>query len=124
MEERAEGLGRLFLRLGEVLSDDLSGLRRDPVGEVDGELHDEVAALRRVLGKRQALPPEPLHHARLDDVLAGEGDDAVLQRGNADGAAAQSLERRRRGLAPEQPQLEMTAAPGSKHEVPQPLKPC
>lgn len=34
-----------ILRLGEVLSDDLSGLRRDPVWEVDGKLHDEVAAL-------------------------------------------------------------------------------
>lgn len=41
----AEGFGRLFLRLGEVLPDDLSGLRGDPVGEVDGKLHDEVTAL-------------------------------------------------------------------------------
>lgn len=47
----AEGLGRLVLRLGEVLPDDLSGLRRDPVGEVDRKLHDEVTALRRVLGE-------------------------------------------------------------------------
>lgn len=41
----AEGLRRVTLRLGEVLSDDLSGLRRDPVGEVDGKLHDEVTSL-------------------------------------------------------------------------------
>lgn len=84
------------LGLGEVLSDDLSGLGGDPVGEVDGKLHDEVAALRRVLGERQALPPEALQHPRLDDVVAGEGDDAVFQSGNADGAATQSLERSRR----------------------------
>lgn len=88
------GLGRLLLGLGEVLPDDLSGLRRDPVGEVDGKLHDEVTALRRVLGKRQALAPEPLHHPRLDDVVAGERDDAVFQCGNANGAATQSLEER------------------------------
>lgn len=94
----AEGFGLIFLRLGEVLSDDLPGLRRDPVGEVDGELHDEVAALGRVLGKRQAFPPEPLHHPRLDDVVAGEGDDAVLQCGDANGAATQSLEKRSEGL--------------------------
>lgn len=41
----AEGLGRVALRLGEVLSDDLPGLRRDPVREVDGKLHDEVTSL-------------------------------------------------------------------------------
>lgn len=94
----AEGLGRVTLRLGEVLSDDLPGLRRDPVREVDGKLHDEVTSLRRVLGKRQAFPPESLHHPRLDDVVAGEGDDAVFQCGNANGAATQSLARRARAL--------------------------
>lgn len=102
---RAEGLGGLLLRLGEVLSDDLSGLRGDPVGEVDGKLHDEVTALGRVLGERQAFAPEPLHHPRLDDVVAGEGDDAVFQCGNANSAATQSLEERRTGLAPERPKL-------------------
>lgn len=75
------------LRLGQVLSDDLLGLWRDPVGEADGELHNEVTALRRVLGEGQALPPHSLGRARLDDVVAGQRDDAVLQRGNADGAA-------------------------------------
>lgn len=90
-------MGRLVLRLGEVLPDDLSGLRRDPVGEVDRKLHDEVTALRRVLGEGQAFPPESLHHPRLDDVVAGEGDDAVLQCGNADGAATQSLEKTSKG---------------------------
>lgn len=111
---RAEGLGRLLLRLGEVPSDDLSGLRRDPVGEVDGELHDEVTALGRVLGERQALAPEPLHHPWLDDVVAGEGDDAVLQCGNAHGAATQSLEERRKRLAAEGPKLRRPGeAPGS-----------
>lgn len=82
----------VLLRLGQVLSDDLLGLRRDPVGEAHGELHNEVAALRRVLGERQTLPPNPLGGARLDDVVAGQRDDAVLQRGNADGAAAQRLQ--------------------------------
>lgn len=101
----AEGLGRVPLRLGEVLPDDLPGLRRDPVGEVDGKLHDEVTALGRVLGKRQAFPPESLHHPRLDDVVAGEGDDAVFQCGNANGAATQSLERRGRALISQMPKL-------------------
>lgn len=81
----------VLLRLGEVLSDDLLRLRGDPVGEAHGELHDEVAALRRVLGEGQALPSEPLGRPRLDDVVAGQRDDAVLQRGNADGAATQRL---------------------------------
>lgn len=81
----------VFLRLGEVLSDNLSGLRRDPVGKTDRKLHDEVAALWRVLGERQALPSESLHRPWLDDVVTGERDDAVFQRGNANCAATQRL---------------------------------
>lgn len=91
----------VLLRLGQVLSDDLLGLWWDPVGEAHRELHDEVATLRRVLGKGQALPPQPLGRAWLDDVVARQRDDAVLQRGNADRTAAQSLQRETRaeGLA-------------------------
>jgi len=74
-----------------VLSDDLSGLWGDPVGEADGELNDEVAALRRVLGEGKPLPPEPLDRARPDDVVAGQRDHPLVQRGDVHGAATQRL---------------------------------
>lgn len=74
------------------MSDNLSGLRRDPVGKTNRKLHDEVTALRWVLGERQAFPSESLHRPWLDDVVTGEGDDAVFQRGNANCAATQCLD--------------------------------
>lgn len=93
------GSRRVFLWLGEVLSDDLSGLRGDPVGKTDRKLHNEVSALCRVLGKWQAFPSESLHRPWLDDVVTGERDDAVFQRGNANCAATQRLKKSRlRGL--------------------------
>lgn len=70
-----------------MLSDNLPGLRRNPIGKTNGELHDEVTALRRVLRKRKPFTSEPLHHSRLDDVMTGERDDPVFQRGNTNGAA-------------------------------------
>lgn len=76
------------------MSDDLSGLWGDPVGKMDRKLHDEVTALRWVLGERQAFPSESFHRPGLDDVVTGQGDDAVLQSGNANCAAAQCLERK------------------------------
>lgn len=82
----------MFLRLGEVLSDDLSGLRGDSVREAYRELHDEVTALRRVLRERKALPSETLERPWLDDVVTGQRDDAVFQRGNTESAATQRLE--------------------------------
>lgn len=82
----------MFLRLGEVLSDNLSGLRGDSVGEAYGELHDEITALRRVLRERKALPSETLDRPWLDDVVTGQRDDAVFQRGNTESAATQRLE--------------------------------
>lgn len=76
-----------------MLSDNLSGLRWDPIRKANRELHDEVTPLRRVLRKRKAFASEPLHHSRLDDVKAGERDDPVFQRGNTNGAATESLDR-------------------------------
>lgn len=87
----------VFLWLGEVLSDNLSGLRGDPVRKTDCKLHNEITTLWRVLGKRQSFPSDPLHCPRLDDVMTGERDDAVLQRGNANCAATQRLQRERTG---------------------------
>lgn len=81
-----------------MLSDDLSGLRGDSVGKVDRKLHNEVTTLRWVLGERQAFTSEPLHCPWFDDIVTGEGDDTVFQRGNANCAATQCLEKRTGGL--------------------------
>lgn len=85
----------IFLWLGEVLSDNLSGLRGDPVRKTDRKVHNKVTALWRVLGKRQAFPSESLHRPWLDDVMTGERYDAVFQSGNANCAATQCLEEKR-----------------------------
>lgn len=86
----------VLLRLGEVLSDNLPGLRGDPVGKTDRKLHNEVTSLWRVLGERKAFPSESLYRPWLDDVMTGKRDDAVFQCGNANSATTQCLERRGR----------------------------
>lgn len=89
-------VGGVHLWLGEMLSDNLSRLRGDPVGKTDRKLHDEVTALRWVLRERQAFPSDPLQRSWLDDVVARERDDAVFQRGNTNSAATQRLEKERK----------------------------
>lgn len=76
------------------MSDNLSGLGGDSVGETYGELHDEITALRRVLRERKAFASETLDHPRLDDVVTGQRNDAVFHGGNTKSAATQRLERR------------------------------
>lgn len=79
-----------------MLLEDLAGLGGYSVREADFELHNQVSALGGHLGERQALAPQPLHSARLDDVTAGQRDHAPVHRGDVDGAAAQGLEEKRR----------------------------
>lgn len=79
-----------------MLLEDLAGLGGYSVREADFELHNQVSALGGHLGERQALAPQPLHSAWLDDVAAGQGDHAPVHRGDVDGAAAQGLEEKRR----------------------------
>lgn len=88
--------GLAALGAGQVLLEDLAGLGGYSVREADFELHNQVSALGGHLGERQPLPSQPLHGARLDDVAAGQGDDAPVHRGDVDGAAAQGLQERRR----------------------------
>lgn len=73
--------------------DDLAGLRRDPVGELHLELHQQVAALGRALGQGQAFAPQAPDGARLDDVAARHGHHPAVEGGDVHGAAAQSLGR-------------------------------
>lgn len=75
--------------------DDLAGLRRDPVGEEHLELHHQVAALRRALWHGQAFAPQPPDGTWLDDVAARQGHHAVVKRRDVDGAAAESLQKRK-----------------------------
>lgn len=73
--------------------DDLAGLRRDPVGELHLELHQQVAALGRALGQGQAFAPQAPDGARLDDVAARHWHHPAVEGGDVHGAAAQSLGR-------------------------------
>lgn len=72
--------------------DDLAGLRRDPVGEEHLELHHQVASLGRALGQGQTLAPQPPHGARFDDVAARQRHHPVVECGDVNGAATESLE--------------------------------
>lgn len=84
------------LALGQAVLDDLAGLRRDPVRKLHLELHQQVATLGRALGQGQAFAPQAPDGARFDDVAARHRHHPAVEGGDVNGAAAQSLERRRK----------------------------
>lgn len=84
------------LALAQAVLDDLAGLWRDPVRESHLEFHHQVAALGRALGMGQAFAPQPPHRARLDDIAARQRHHPVVERGDVDCAATESLGRHKR----------------------------
>lgn len=84
---------RRRLALGQAVLDDLAGLRRDPVGKVHLELHQQVAALGWALGQGQAFAPQAPDGARFDDIAARHRHHPAVEGGNVDGATTQSLGR-------------------------------
>ena len=86
------------LALGQAVLDDLAGLWRDPVGEEHLELHHQVAALGRALGHGEALAPQPPDSTGFDDVAARQRHHPLVERGDVDCAAAESLDTEKEGV--------------------------
>lgn len=72
--------------------DDLARLRWDPVREEHLELHHQVASIGRALGQGQAFAPQPPDGAGFDDITAWQRHHPIVQCGNVNCAATESLD--------------------------------